>query len=71
MLAVTWNDVAIDGSFFAVMEIGEIWAVFVGQFGIALLIGIYAAVSPIALSELFPRGVRCSAVASRYAVVSP
>jgi MHS family proline/betaine transporter-like MFS transporter len=47
---------------FAVMEIGEIWAVFVGQFGIALLIGIYAAVSPIALSELFPRGVRCSAV---------
>ena len=47
---------------FAVMEIGEIWAVFVGQFGIALLIGIYAAVSPVTLSELFPRGVRCSAV---------
>ena len=53
---------------FALMQVGEIWAVFFGQLGLAVLIGVYGAVSPVVISELFPRHVRCSAVSAAYNV---
>ena len=51
---------------FILMQVGQSWAVFLGQLGLALLIGSYAAVSPVAICELFPRAVRCSAVSASY-----
>ena len=39
---------------------------FLGQAGFALLIGSYGAVNPIAICEIFPRNVRCSAVSAAY-----
>ena len=51
---------------FALMQVGETWAVFLGQLGLAVLIGSYAAVSPVAICELFPRSVRCSGVSASY-----
>jgi MFS transporter, MHS family, proline/betaine transporter len=53
---------------FALMEGGEVWEVFIGQFGLALLIGAYGGAIPVAICELFPRGVRCSAVSVAYNV---
>jgi MHS family proline/betaine transporter-like MFS transporter len=50
----------------ALMQTGDIYYVFLGQFGFALLIGAYSAVNPIAICEIFPRNVRCSAVSAAY-----
>ena len=50
----------------ALMHTGQIAHVFLGQFGFALLIGSYGAVNPIAICEIFPRNVRCSAVSAAY-----
>ena len=50
----------------ALMQTGEIPLVILGQFGFALLIGSYGAVNPIAICEIFPRDVRCSAVSTAY-----
>jgi MHS family proline/betaine transporter-like MFS transporter len=50
----------------ALMETGNVLYVFIGQFGFALLIGAYGAVNPIAICEVFPRHVRCSAVSAAY-----
>ena len=44
----------------ALMQTGDVSHVFLGQFGLALLIGAYGAVNPIAICEIFPRDVRCS-----------
>ena len=48
----------------ALMQTGDFWNVFLGQLGFVLLIGSYNAVNPIAICELFPRSVRCSAVST-------
>jgi MHS family proline/betaine transporter-like MFS transporter len=50
----------------ALMQTGQILFVVLGQFGFALLIGSYGAVNPIAICEIFPRHVRCSAVSTAY-----
>jgi MFS transporter, MHS family, proline/betaine transporter len=50
----------------ALMQTGEVFHVFLGQLGFALLIGSYGAVNPIAICEIFPRHVRCSAVSTAY-----
>jgi MFS transporter, MHS family, proline/betaine transporter len=50
----------------AMMETGITTYVFLGQFGLALLIGSFGAVNPIAICEIFPRNVRCSAVSAAY-----
>jgi len=50
----------------ALMQTGEIPYIVLGQFGFALLIGAYGAVNPIAICEIFPRNVRCSAVSTAY-----
>ncbi len=50
----------------ALMQTGNTPSVFLGQFGFALLIGAYGAVNPIAICEIFPRHVRCSAVSAAY-----
>ena len=50
----------------ALMQTGEVFHVFLGQLGFALLIGSYGAVNPIAICEIFPRHVRCSAVSTTY-----
>jgi MHS family proline/betaine transporter-like MFS transporter len=52
----------------ALMQTGDIFYIFLGQFGFALLIGAYGAVNPIAICEIFPRNVRCSAVSAAYNV---
>ncbi len=51
---------------FGLMQTGQVWAVFIGQLGLALLIGAYGGAIPVAICELFPRGVRCSAVSVAY-----
>jgi MHS family proline/betaine transporter-like MFS transporter len=50
----------------ALMQTGKPYYVFLGQFGFVLLLGSYGAVNPIALCEIFPRTVRCSAVSTAY-----
>jgi MFS transporter, MHS family, proline/betaine transporter len=50
------------------MQTGDIYNVFLGQLGFAVLIGAYGAVNPIAICEIFPRHVRCSAVSTAYNV---
>ncbi len=50
----------------ALMQSGNVFSVFLGQLGFAILIGSYAAVNPIAMCEIFPRAVRCSAVSTAY-----
>ena len=50
----------------ALMQTGDIAAVFLGQLGFAVLVGAYVAVNPIAICEIFPRAVRCSAVSTAY-----
>ena len=50
----------------ALMETGNALNIFLGQFGFALLIGAYGSVNPIAICEIFPRNVRCSAVSAAY-----
>jgi len=50
----------------ALMQTGDFSNVFLGQLGFVLLIGSYIAVNPIAICELFPRAVRCSAVSTAY-----
>ena len=50
----------------ALMQTGDFMNVFLGQLGFVLLIGSYNAVNPIAICELFPRSVRCSAVSTAY-----
>ncbi|HSY87005.1 MAG TPA: MFS transporter [Verrucomicrobiae bacterium] len=50
----------------ALMQTGDFMNVFLGQLGFVLLIGSYNAVNPIAICELFPRAVRCSAVSTAY-----
>ena len=50
----------------ALMETGITTYVFLGQFGLALLIGSFGSVNPIAICEIFPRNVRCSAVSAAY-----
>jgi MFS transporter, MHS family, proline/betaine transporter len=50
----------------ALMETGDFARVFLGQLGFVLLIGSYGAVNPIAITEIFPRNVRCSAVSTGY-----
>ena len=53
---------------FALMKSGDVYAVFLGQFGFAVLIGSFGAVNPIAICEIFPRTIRCSAVSTAYNV---
>jgi MHS family proline/betaine transporter-like MFS transporter len=53
---------------FALMKTGDLYAVFLGQFGFAVLIGSFGAVNPIAICEIFPRSIRCSAVSTAYNV---
>ncbi len=48
------------------MQTGDIPLVFLGQLGLAVLVGAYGAVLPITMCEIFPRGVRCSAVSTAY-----
>ena len=48
------------------MQTKDIYQIALGQFGFALLIGSYGAVNPIAICEIFPRHVRCSAVSTAY-----
>jgi MHS family proline/betaine transporter-like MFS transporter len=48
------------------MQTGDIPLVFLGQLGLAVLVGSYGAVLPITMCEIFPRGVRCSAVSTAY-----
>jgi hypothetical protein len=55
----------INSANMAVM-LGDIAAVFLGQLGFAVLVGAYVAVNPIAICEIFPRAVRCSAVSTAY-----
>lgn len=50
----------------ALMQTGQIPLVILGQLGFAFLIGAYGAVNPIAICEIFPRNVRCSAVSTAY-----
>ena len=50
----------------ALMQTGNAYYILLGQFGFALLIGSYNAVNPIAICEIFPRHVRCSAVSAAY-----
>jgi MHS family proline/betaine transporter-like MFS transporter len=50
----------------ALMQTGDFVNVFLGQLGFVLLVGSYNAVNPIAICELFPRSVRCSAVSTAY-----
>ena len=50
----------------ALMQTGDFLNVFLGQLGFVLLVGSYNAVNPIAICELFPRSVRCSAVSTAY-----
>jgi MHS family proline/betaine transporter-like MFS transporter len=52
----------------ALMATGSIPLVILGQAGFALLLGAYGGVNPIAICEIFPRGVRCSAVSTAYNV---
>jgi len=51
---------------FALMRTGDIFFVFLGQAGFAVLIGSFGAVNPIAICEIFPRTIRCSAVSTAY-----
>jgi MFS transporter, MHS family, proline/betaine transporter len=48
------------------MQTGNHYYVFVGQLGFVLLLGSFGAVNPIAICEIFPRNVRCSAVSTAY-----
>lgn len=48
------------------MQTGSVVHVFLGQLGFTLLLGSYGAVNAIALCEVFPRHVRCSAVSAAY-----
>jgi MHS family proline/betaine transporter-like MFS transporter len=48
------------------MQTGNLYYVFFGQLGFVLLLGSYGAVNPIAICEIFPRNVRCSAVSTAY-----
>lgn len=50
----------------AMMKTGDIPLVFLGQLGMAILVGAYGAVIPITMCEIFPRNVRCSAVSTAY-----
>lgn len=50
----------------SLMQMGEVYHVFLGQLGFTLLIGSFGAVNPIAICEIFPREVRCSAVSAAY-----
>ena len=50
----------------ALMQTGDIARVFLGQLGLTLLVGSYVAVNPIAICEIFPRSIRCSAVSTAY-----
>ena len=50
----------------ALMQTGDFANVLLGQLGFVLLVGSYNAVNPIAICELFPRSVRCSAVSTAY-----
>ena len=48
------------------MNTGDVASVFLGQLGLTLLVGSYVAVNPIAICEIFPRSIRCSAVSTAY-----
>jgi MHS family proline/betaine transporter-like MFS transporter len=48
------------------MQTGNLYYVFLGQLGFVLLLGSYGSVNPIAICEIFPRNVRCSAVSTAY-----
>ncbi len=50
----------------SLMHSGQASAILLGQLAFALLLGIYAGPSAAAMSELFPRGVRCTAVGVAY-----
>ena len=50
----------------ALMNTGNVPSVFLGQLGLTLLVGSYCAVNPIAICEIFPRNIRCSAVSTAY-----
>jgi MHS family proline/betaine transporter-like MFS transporter len=52
----------------ALMQTGQTPLILLGQLGFALLIGSYGAINPIAICEIFPRHVRCSAVSTAYNV---
>jgi MHS family proline/betaine transporter-like MFS transporter len=48
------------------MQTGNPYNVFLGQLGFVLMLGSYGAINPIAICEIFPRNVRCSAVSTAY-----
>ena len=50
----------------AMMKTGDVPLVFLGQLGMAVMVGAYGAVIPITMCEIFPRNVRCSAVSTGY-----
>ncbi len=50
----------------ALMQTGDVASVFLGQLGFAVMVGSYGSVNAIAICELFPRDVRCSAVSTAY-----
>jgi MHS family proline/betaine transporter-like MFS transporter len=52
------------------MHSGQTAAVLLGQFGFALLVGIYAGPSAAAMSELFPRALRCTGVGVAYSLTA-
>jgi MHS family proline/betaine transporter-like MFS transporter len=50
----------------AAMRTGDVWVVFLGQFGLTFLIGAYGGVIPATMCEMFPKAIRCSAVSTAY-----
>lgn len=50
----------------ALMQTGNVVYILIAQIIFAVLIGSYGAVNPIAICEIFPRPVRCSAVSAAY-----
>lgn len=50
----------------SLMQTGDTLLIFLGQFGFAVLVGAYGGVNPIAICEIFPRNIRCSAVSTGY-----
>jgi MFS transporter, MHS family, proline/betaine transporter len=61
---------ALSWPLMALMHSGQTATVFLGQFGFALLVGIYAGPSAAAMSELFPRGLRCTGVGVAYSLTA-
>jgi MHS family proline/betaine transporter-like MFS transporter len=66
LVAASFGLLVLAWPLFSLMQTGDVAYVFLGQLGFTLLIGSYGAVNAIALCEVFPRHVRCSAVSAAY-----